>query len=90
MTPMIKKSHLYYDPDETIIVMVKLKQVMVPYIELILYNNKTNKLPSRLKGCDDMNPPLLSEHDHQIILEKLKEGRILIMTNMWGVNITTM
>ena len=49
--------------------MVKLKQVVMPYIELIQDNNTTNNFPSRFKGYSDMNPNLLSEHDHQIILD---------------------
>ena len=36
MTPMRKTFYWYHDPDEAIPVMVKLKQVVVPYIELIL------------------------------------------------------
>ena len=52
--------------------MVKLKQVVMPLIELIQDNNTTNKLPSRLKGYADMNPHLLSEHDHQITLNKIE------------------
>ena len=54
--------------------MVKLKQVVMPYIELIQDNNKTNKSPSFFKGYADMNPHLISEHDHQIILDNI-EGR---------------
>ena len=34
--------------------------------------NATNNLPSYFKGCADMNPHLLSEHDHQIKLNKIK------------------
>ena len=60
----------YRDPDEAISVMVKLKQVVMPYIQLIQDNNTTNNLPSSFKGYADMNPNLLSEHDHQIILKK--------------------
>ena len=45
MTPMIKTSHWYHDPNETIPVMVKLKQVVMPLIELIQDNNTTNTLP---------------------------------------------
>ena len=52
--------------------MVKLKQVVMPCIELIQYNNTTNKLPSFFKGYADMNPHLFSEHDHQIILDKVE------------------
>ena len=52
--------------------MVKLKQVLMPLIELIQYNNKTNKFPSRFKGYAFMNPHLLSEHDYQIILDKIE------------------
>ena len=44
------------------------------YIELIKYNNTTNKLPSSFKGYADMNPHVLSEQYHQIILDKI-EGR---------------
>ena len=50
--------------------MVKLKQLVVPFIELIQYNNTTNELPSHFKGYAFMNPHLLSEHNHQIILDK--------------------
>ena len=35
-------------------------------------------------------PCLLSEHDHQVILEKLKQEKILTMMNMWKKKITTM
>ena len=73
MTPIRKTSYLYHEPDEAIPVMVKLKQVVMPYIELIQDNNTTNNLPSLFKGYYDMNPPLLSEHDHQIILDQLKQ-----------------
>ena len=52
--------------------MVKSKQVVMPYIELIHENNTTNKLPYRFKGYADMNPYLWSEHDHQIILDKIR------------------
>ena len=54
--------------------MVKLKQVLMHYIEFIQDNNKRNKLTSRFKGYADMNPHLLSEHDHKIILDEI-EGR---------------
>ena len=72
MTPMRKTSYWYHKPYEAIPVMVKLKQVVMPYIEFIQENNTTNKLPSRFKGYADMNPHLLSEHDHQIILDKIE------------------
>ena len=52
--------------------MVMLKQVVMPYIELIQDNNTTNKSPSLFKGYTDMNPHLLSEHNHQIILDKIE------------------
>ena len=70
--------------------MVKLKQVVMPLIELIQENNTKNKLPLRYKGYADMNPCLLSVHDHQVILEKLKQEKILTMMNMWKKKITTM
>ena len=41
-------------------------------IELMQYNNKTIKSPLRYKGYADMNPCLLSVHDHQVILEKIE------------------
>ena len=62
----------------------------MPLIELIQENNTTNKLPLRYKGYADMNPCLLSVHDHQVILEKLKQEKILTMMNMWKKKITTM
>ena len=67
MTPMRKTSYWYHEPYGAIPAMVKLKQVVMPYIELIQENNTINKLPSIFKGYTDMNPHLLSEHDHQII-----------------------
>ena len=51
---------------------VKLKKVVIPYIELIQYKNTTNKFPSHFKVYAFMNPRLLSEHDHQIILDKIE------------------
>ena len=70
--------------------MVKLKQVVMPLIELIQDNNTTNKLPLDYKGYADMNPCLLSVLDHQVILEKTKQEKILTMMNMWKKKITTM
>ena len=67
-----KTSYWYQYPDEAIPVMVKLQQVVMPYIEFIQCNNTKNKLPSRFKGYNDMNISLLSEHDHQIILDKIE------------------
>ena len=57
--------------------MVKLKRVLIPYIELIQDKNTTDKFPSSFKGYADMKPPLLSEHDHQIILDQI-EGREIL------------
>ena len=76
MTPMIKTFHWYHDPNEAIPVMVKLKQVVMPLIELIQENYTTNKLTLRYKGYADMNPPLLSVHDHQVILENWSKRNI--------------
>ena len=90
MTPMIKTSHLYHKPDKAIPVMAKFKKVVMPLIELIQENNTTNKLPLRYKGYADMNPCLLSVHNHQVILEKMKQEKILTMMNMWKKKITTM
>ena len=45
----------------------------MPFIELIKYKNTTNKSPSHLKRYADMNPHILSEHDHQIISDKTEE-----------------
>ena len=70
--------------------MVKLKQVVMPLIELIQENNTTNNFPLRYKGYADMNPCLLSVHNHQVILEILKQEKILTMMNMWKKKITTM
>ena len=72
MTPMRKTSYWYHEPDEAIPVMVKLKQFVMPFVELIQYNNTKNNFPSSFKGCAFMNPHLLSDHDHQIILDKIE------------------
>ena len=48
--------------------MAKLKKVVMPLIEFIQENNTTNNLPLRYKGYADMNPCLLSVHNHQVIL----------------------
>ena len=72
MTPMRKTSYWYHNPDEAILVMLKLKQVVMPYIEFIHDNNTTNNFPSRFKGYAFMNPCLLSKHNHQIILDKIE------------------
>ena len=73
MTTMRKTSYWYHNPDESVPVMVKLKEFLMTYIELIQDNNTTNKFPSRFKGYADMNPHLISEHDHQIILDNIEE-----------------
>ena len=70
--------------------MVKLIKVVMPHIELIQDNNTTNKLPLRYKAYSDMNPRLLSVHDHYVIFEKIEAGKILTMMKMWRGNITTM
>ena len=44
----------------------------MPLIECIQENNTTNKFPLRYKGYADMNPCLLSIHDHQVILETIE------------------
>ena len=72
MTPMKKTSHWYHETNEAIPVMVKLKQVVMPLIELIQENNTANKLPLNYKGNADMNTCLLSVHNHQVILEKIE------------------
>ena len=72
MTPMEKTSHWYHETNEAIPVVVKLKQVYMPLIELIQENNTTNKLPLRYKGYADMNPCSLSVHNHQVILETIE------------------
>ena len=72
MTTMKKSSYCYHYPDRAIPSMVKWKQVVMPYIEFIQDKNTTNKLPSHFKGYKDMNPHLLSEHEHQIILDNIE------------------
>ena len=89
MTPMKNTSHWYHKPNKAIPGMVKLKKVVMPLIELIQDKNTTNKLPLRYKGYSDINPCLLSVHNHQVILEKLKQEKILTMINMWKKKITT-
>ena len=41
-------------------------------IELVQENNTKNNFPLHYKGYADMNPCLLSVHDHQVILEKIE------------------
>ena len=65
-------SYWDHEPDEAITIMVKLKQVVMPYIEFIHDNRTKNKLSSCFKGYVDTNPHLLSEHDNQIILDKIE------------------
>ena len=72
MTPMKKTSHWYHEINKAIPVMVKLKQVVIPLVELIQENNTTDKLPLRYKGYSDMYPCLLFVHNHQVILEKIE------------------
>ena len=43
----------------------------MPYTELIQYKNTNKNLPSRFKWYADTNPHLLSEHNHQILLDKI-------------------
>ena len=66
MTQMKKTSHWYNESNEAIPVVVNLKQVVMPLIELILENNTTNKLPLRYKGYADVNPCLLYVNNHQV------------------------
>ena len=72
MTTIIKTSHCYHEPNELIPVMFKLKQVVMPLIELIQEKNTKNNLPLQYKGYADMNTCLLSVHNHQVILEKIE------------------
>ena len=44
----------------------------MPLIELIQEKNTTNMFPLHYKGYTDMNPCLLSVHDHQVILGKIE------------------
>ena len=46
-------------------------------IELIQDNITTNALTSHFKVYADMNPHLLSEHDHPIILDKTEARKTL-------------
>ena len=45
MATMRKTSYWYHNPDEEIPIIVKLKQVVIPFIELIQYKNTTNNFP---------------------------------------------
>ena len=72
MKPMRKTSYWYYNPDEAIPIIVKLKQFLMPYIEFIHDKNTKNILPSHFKGYADMNSHLLSENNHRIILDKIE------------------
>ena len=92
MTPMRKTSYWYHKPDEAIPIMMKLKQVVMTYIELIQDKNITNKLPSCFKGYADMNRHLLSEHNRQIILDtneaskNLNHGKYVEDKNYYNVD----
>ena len=44
----------------------------MPLVELIQGKNTTNNLPLRYKEYAEMNPFLLSVHDHQVILEQIE------------------
>ena len=72
MTPMRKTSYWYHDRNEKIPVMVKLNKLWCLTFNWFRTTTKTNKLPSRFKGYVDTNPHLLSEHDHQIVLDKIE------------------
>ena len=72
MTPTRVTSYWYHDPDKSIPFIVKLKHFMMPFVEFIQYKNTTNKFPPRFEGYVFMNPHLLSEHYHQIILDKIE------------------
>ena len=52
--------------------MVKLKQAVIPYIELIQDNNTIDNSSSHFKGYADISHNLLSEHNHKIILVKIE------------------
>ena len=39
---------------------------------MVQNNNTANKLPSHFKLYADVNPHSLSEHDHQVILDKIE------------------
>ena len=90
MTPMTKTSYWYHNPYKAIPVMVKLNQAVMPLIEFIQDNNTTNNFPSHFKGYADINPHVLSEHNHQIILDKIEARKILTMMNMWKMKNITM
>ena len=72
MAPMRKPFYWYHNTKEAIPFMLKFKNVLMLYIEFIQDNNRLHKLPSRFKEYADMNPNLLSEHNHQIILDKIE------------------
>ena len=72
MTPIKKTPHWYHETNEAIPVMVKLKQVVMPLIELVQEKNTTNKLPLRYKLYTDINPCLFSVHNHEFILESIE------------------
>ena len=70
-----------------------------PQLSLVCQQSSRSSHSSpRDNKCHDRNhnnskskvPCLLSEHDHQVILEKLKQEKILTTMNMWKKKITTM
>ena len=53
-----KTSYWYHDPDLVIPIIVKLQQVVMPFIEFIQYTNTTNTFPTRFKEYTYINPRL--------------------------------
>ena len=50
---------------------MKLKQIVMTFVECNQDNNTKNKFPSCFKVFADMKPHLLSEQNHQIIMDKI-------------------
>jgi len=73
-TTTSKGSLWYYEPPNDILVMVRLKQVLMPYFEMKNPNDPSTKLPRHLKRFTDMNPHVLCKEDHLTMMDKI-EGR---------------
>jgi hypothetical protein len=73
-TTTSKGSLWYYEPPNDILVMVRLKQVLMPNLEMRNHHDPSVKLSRNLQHFADMNPHILYEQDHLHIMDKI-EGR---------------
>ena len=90
MTQMRKTPYWYHEPDEAIHVMVKLKQVVMTYIELIQEKIQKINCHHVLKHTLIWNLIYYLKTIIKSYWVKLKQEKILTMMNMCKMKITTM